>query len=149
MLFWLFVILFIFGFFIMLFCQYDFGSVARNKCYFLEWIYYNHRKIDFVGFLVSAISFIAIAFSLIIICCNKIDSVQDVASKKETYEALCYKVQSEEVRDEFGLLNKEIVDEIQEWNEEIASKQTMQDDFWIGIYIPNVYDEFERIPLKK
>ena len=148
MLFWLFVILFVFGFFIMLFSQYDFGSIARKKHYFLEWIYYNHRKIDAIGFCISLISASVILFSLLVICINNIDSVTDVASKKETYDALCYKVESEEVRDEFGLLNKEIVDEIQEWNEEIAKKQEVQDNFWVGIYFPNIYDQFEKIPLK-
>ena len=148
MLFWLFVILFQFGVFIMMFSQYDFGSVARKKNYFLEWVYYNHRKIESFGLCISIVSFFVIAGSLVIILVNGICSISDVASKKETYESLCYKVESEEVRDEFGLLNKEIVDEIQEWNEEIARKQSVQDNFWLGIYNPNVYDEFEKIPLE-
>ena len=37
--------------------------------------------------------------------------------------------------------------DIQDWNEDLAKYREIQDDFWIGIYIPNVYDQFEFIEL--
>jgi anaerobic ribonucleoside-triphosphate reductase len=48
-------------------------------------------------------------------------------------------------RDEFGFLGKEIIDEVQNWNEDIRYYKAAQDDFWVGIFHPNVYDEFETI----
>ena len=52
-------------------------------------------------------------------------------------------------RDEFGLLNKEVIDEIQSWNESIIYNQKMQNDFWVGVFCPNVYDQFETIDYEK
>ena len=40
---------------------------------------------------------------------------------------------------------QEIIDEIQEWNADVRFYQRIQDDFWLGIYFPNVYDEFTTI----
>lgn len=42
---------------------------------------------------------------------------------------------------------KELMSEIQSWNEDIAWGKTMQRNTWIGIYIPNIYDQFDFIEL--
>ena len=68
-----------------------------------------------------------------------------VEQKKEVYNAIEYKVTSNSCRDEFGLLSKEVIDEVQEWNSGIKYGQSIQDDFWWGIFYPNVYDQFEVI----
>ena len=44
---------------------------------------------------------------------------------------------------------KELVSEIQYWNSDLAYRKTIQRDFWVGIYYPNVYDQFEFIKLNK
>ena len=71
-----------------------------------------------------------------------------VARNQERYKTLVYKVETDAARDEFGLLNKEIIDEVQDWNEDLVYYQNIQDDFWLGIYYPNVFDQFEIIELK-
>lgn len=55
---------------------------------------------------------------------------------KQRYEALLFKAQEESLRDEFGLLNKEFVDEVQLWNEDIAKYKTYSNNIWIGIFYP-------------
>ena len=42
---------------------------------------------------------------------------------------------------------KELMNQIQEWNEDLAWYKANQKDFWIGIFIPNVFDQFEFINL--
>lgn len=71
----------------------------------------------------------------------------DVEGYKKKYEALSYKAQTEAIRDEFGIVNKEYIDEIEEWNVDLAKRKAKQRDFWIGIFTPNVYDQFEFIDL--
>ena len=64
---------------------------------------------------------------------------------RECYNALTYKMESTTCRDEFGFLSKEVIDEVQEWNQDVKYIQAAQDDFWVGIFHPNVFDEFETI----
>ena len=64
---------------------------------------------------------------------------------QERYEAITYKVESGACRDELGLLSKEVIDEIQDWNETIVANKRLQNDYWLGIFVPNIYDQFETI----
>lgn len=68
-----------------------------------------------------------------------------VEQYKERYNALIYKVESGACRDDFGLLSKEVIDEIQVWNENIVYGKRMQHDFWLGPFWPDIYDQFETI----
>lgn len=42
---------------------------------------------------------------------------------------------------------KQLMNQIQHWNEDLAFGKEMQRDFWIGIFIPNVFDQFQHIDL--
>ena len=86
---------------------------------------------------------------IIVFACNYIGVNAQVESNKERYNAITYKVESGACRDEFGLLNKEVIDEIQDWNEDVIYYKNIQKDFWVGIFIPNVYDQFETIDYTK
>ncbi|MBD5556418.1 MAG: hypothetical protein HDQ95_14040 [Roseburia sp.] len=68
------------------------------------------------------------------------------AAKEQQYQALVYKAQTESIRDEFGIINKEYIDEIQTWNQELAKYQSYSHNFWIGIFYPKqIYDGLEFI----
>ena len=41
--------------------------------------------------------------------------------------------------------NDYAVDDIMKWNESITINKKYQRDFWIGPYVPNVYDDFDCI----
>ncbi len=67
---------------------------------------------------------------------------------EERYKALLYKAQAEAIRDEYGIISKEYIDEVQAWNEEVAEYQACSDNFWIGIFFPKkVFEGFETIDL--
>lgn len=102
-------------------------------------------RFEDTGWFVTIVSSLALAVMLFIIVFAHATSDAYVATNEERYEALCYKAYSEYCRDEFGLLNKEVVDEIQNWNEDLVRFQSLQKDFWLGIFYPNVYDQFETI----
>ena len=122
MLFWIFVILFIIGLVIM-----------KTDC------------VEYLGELLAVIGGIAVVTSLIIITLEYTTIDSYLEANREIYKAITYKVESDACKDELGLLSKDVIDEIQEWNKDVRYYQNIQDNFWIGIFYPNVYDEFETI----
>ena len=128
MLFWLFIILFVVG--IILYKVFEFEFLG-----------------DF-GYFISIISGLAVIISLFIIIGEYTTMDSYLEKTREQYKAITYKIESDSCPDEFGLLNKEVIDEIQEWNKDVRFYQNIQDNFWLGIYYPNVFDEFETIEYK-
>ena len=125
MLFWLFIILFVVG--IILYKVFEFEFLG-----------------DF-GYFISIISGLAVIISLFLIIGEYTTMDSYLEKTREQYKAITYKIESDSCRDEFGLLNKEVIDEIQEWNKDVRFYQNIQDNFWLGIYYPNVFDEFGTI----
>lgn len=122
MLFWIFVILFIIGL-----------VITKTDC------------VEYLGELLAVIGGIAVVISLIIITLEYTTIDSCLEANREIYKAITYKVESDACKDELGLLSKDVIDEIQEWNKDVRYYQNIQDNFWIGIFYPNVYDEFETI----
>lgn len=73
------------------------------------------------------------------------EAPKDKAVLEEEYKAITYKLESENCRDEFGMLNKEIVDEIQEWNEKVITGKAEKKNALYGLLIPDIYSDFETI----
>lgn len=94
--------------------------------------------------VVSAL--ISVVLLIIILVCN-CGAKGTLAGQRERYKALMYKVETESCRDEFGIVNKDYIDEVQSWNEDLSYNKAMQRDFWVGIFIPNIYDEFKLVDL--
>lgn len=105
---------------------------------FIEWL-------NNTGLIITFISIAAVIVMFIGILGTHIAAKPFIAENQEKYNTLIYKLESENCRDEFGLLNKEIIDEIQNWNEDLAYYKSAQKDFWIGIFFPNIFDQFEFI----
>lgn len=108
-------------------------------------ILYKVFEFEFLGELVTTLSGLAVIISLFVIIGEYTTMNSYLEKSREQYKAITYKIESDACRDEFGLLNKEVIDEIQEWNKDVRFYQNIQDNFWLGIYYPNVFDEFETI----
>lgn len=70
-----------------------------------------------------------------------------VKSSEARYESLVYQYENELYDNDNDIGKKELMNQIQDWNEELAFYKEMQCDFWIGIFIPNVFDQFKYIDL--
>ena len=90
---------------------------------------------------------IAIAIMLIIICINNTGLDGDIARCNTRYDMLVYQLENDIYDNDNDLGKRELIKDIQDWNEDLASYKENQDDFWIGIFIPNIYDQFEFIEL--
>lgn len=122
---------------------------TRNENKVRKFLYQNDDTIENSGWVTVVVSGFIMAIMIIVFVSNYIGINAQVEKTKERYNAITYKVESGACRDEFGLLNKEVIDEIQDWNESITYHKNIQKDFWIGIFIPDVYDQFETIDYTK
>lgn len=122
---------------------------TRNENKLRKFLYQNDDTIKCSGWVTVVASGITMAIMVIAIVYNYIGVNAQVEKSKERYNAIIYKVESGACRDEFGLLNKKVIDEIQDWNESVTYNKNIQEDFWVGIFIPNVYDQFEIIDYAK
>lgn len=91
---------------------------------------------------ISAVWFLVAGLILLLTQTN-VTAIRQVNAEK--YKALVYKLENEACRDQFGLLNKEIIDEVQDWNTGIVYYKAMEDNFWMGIYYPDVYGDLGTI----
>jgi hypothetical protein len=102
-----------------------------------------------IGVAVTIISAIAVMVMGTCILKSQCGADAQLEEHKARHEALTYKIESDAYRDEFGLLNKYVIDEVQRWNEDLVYHKAIQDDFWVGIFYPNIYDELETIDYEK
>ena len=122
-------------------------NYKKNKLF--NFLYDNDEILKLIGGIITFISGFVIAIMLVVLPCMYIGIDARVEQLKENYKAITYKVESGACRDEFGLLNKEVIDEIQSWNKSVIYNQKMQNDFWVGIFYPDVYDQFKTIDYEK
>ena len=100
-------------------------------------------------FLVIAfLSFLVAIVMLVVIVVKNTNVDAYVAENQMRYEMLVYQYENDIYDNDNDLGKRDLMEDIQEWNEDLAYYRKAQDDFWVGIFHPNVYDQFEFIELK-
>ena len=134
MLFWLFVIALIVG----VIC-----------CAVGDWMYHNTKYdtawLQAVGGVIASIAAILIIFGIGFIIAGHAGTEAHIASSNQRYESLVYQLENDLYDNDNDLGKKELYNEIREWNEDLAYYQQIQDSFWLGIFYPNVFDQFKFI----
>lgn len=133
MLFWLFVIVMVVGI-----------SLLALDIHFL----FKNNRVSDMGISMSIIGFSAVLASIVIILFSHIGLDAKVERYNARYESLVYQYENDIYENDNDLGKKELMDDVQEWNEDVSYYKEMQYDFWLGIYYPNIYDQFEKIELK-
>ena len=113
-----------------------------------DYIGWKFEIVPFVSLGVYVISSIAALVMTIFIIMGNISIRANVPAMRVRYESLVYQYENNLYENENDVGKKELMDQIQEWNEKIANGKTYQRDFWVGIFVPNVYDEFDFIEVE-
>lgn len=130
MIFWLVVLSFVVSLGLAIYVEKRFGDYS--------WLF---LVITFLSFLVSIIM-------LVVIIVNNTNVDAYVAENQMRYEMLVYQYENDIYDNDNDLGKRDLMEDIQKWNEDLAYRRKAQDDFWVGIFYPNVHDQFEFIELK-
>ena len=98
-----------------------------------------------IGIAGILIGFTASLIMIIFIIVNNCKSYSKLIELQEKYNAINTKISTEIYTDKFDIDDKDIVDEIYEYNKDVKYGKHYQKNFWIGIFVPNIYDEIETI----
>jgi hypothetical protein len=65
------------------------------------------------------------------------------------YESLLYQYENDVYDGDDDVVGKrDLYTDIEHWNSDLAYHKRIQRDFWVGIFHPNIYDQFEFIKYK-
>ena len=131
MIFWICVILLIIGAIGM--------RINYDRCLNLEVLSFATLMVGVIGFVISCMMLIA----------NFSNASGGMKANWMRYESLVYQLENDIYDNDNDIGKRELYKKIQEWNESLAWNKEAQDNFWIGIYNPNIYDEFNFIDLEE
>ena len=133
MLFWIFVIIIIVGIVVAIMYEKSING-------FWDWEGWSYIgcgviAVGVLGTVISTFCFMATYFGL----------NGTIESNYQRYNILTYQVETGMYENDNEYGKQELVAKVQDWNEDLAFRKANQHDFWIGIYIPNIYDQYEFI----
>ena len=92
-------------------------------------------------------SFVAL-IGLVVIISFQIAPNAQIAKYEARYESLIYQYENDIYENDNDLGKRDLMEDIEEWNSDLAYRKRTQRDFWVGIFYPNIYDDFEFIELR-
>lgn len=150
MIFWVFVLLFIVSIVALFVTEKICDEHEKGKSKFNDFVYWHDEPIVYTFGAFAVISGILAIVMFICVVIAQISADGCKVEYEQTYSALIYKSQTENIRDEFGIVNKEYIDEVQAWNEGLSKCKAYSNDFWIGIFYPKkVFQDLELINLEE
>ena len=116
-------------------------AIAFFDSWDFEWV-------SMLSAIIAVIAGIAFVIMLIFVIVNNVGVEASIEANKQRYESLVYQAENNLYENDNDLGKKELVNQIQEWNEDLARGKALQNDFWVGIFYADIYDEFNFIPMK-
>ena len=103
--------------------------------------------VPFISTIMSTACIVALLVEIVVLSVNHIGVDGYIQKMNERYDMLVYQYDNDIYDNDNDLGKRELIEDIQDWNEDLASRKENQDDTWIGIFIPDIYDQFEFIEL--
>ena len=137
----------------MLFWSFIITIAVGIVCVVVDYLMYNHTGFDTewlsnCGWGLIALGTIAAFIADIIIIDSNAALDAKIAEKQQVRNSLVYQLENDIYENDNDLGKKNLYDQIQDYNSNLAYYKGVQDDFWLGIFYPDIYDQFEFIELE-
>lgn len=130
---------------------YDEATRARNNFKKTK----KYRRVENSEDIISALGVITIVLAVIILIIGTVLSFTYIFAEATRAEILAEREvlqweidQNLYINDDDVVGHKELFNEIREWNKELAYNKKCERDFWIGIFVPNIYSDIEPLVIK-
>ena len=117
--------------------------VLMLVAYFTYWEY---DELSFTSGVLGVIAALAVIIMSVFAIAVHVGAQGYAAACHERYESLVYQAEAEMYNNDNEIGKKELMNQIQSWNEDLAVGKARQRDLWVGVFYPNIYDKFEFIP---
>lgn len=97
---------------------------------------------------IGAFSFVVAVIMLIFVITNNIGPDAKIAKYQVRYDSLVYQYENDIYDNDNDLGKRDLMEDIEEWNTDLAYHKRIQRNFWVGIFYPNIYDYFDFIELR-
>ncbi len=71
-----------------------------------------------------------------------------IAKYQARYDSLVYQYENNIYDNDNDLGKRDLMEDIEAWNTDLAYRKKIQRNFWVGIFYPNIYDDFVFIELR-
>ena len=105
-----------------------------------------------LGILCAAVAILGyIAFGIMVIfaIAANVGVKGDIAANQQLYDSLVYQLENDMYDNDNDIGKLELYEKVTKWNTDLARGKVLQHDPWIGVFYPNVYDNFDFIELPK
>lgn len=108
-----------------------------------------HNSYDNIGWFVgTVISWGITAIMLIFIIVTILSAPSDIVANQQIYNSLTYQIENNLYDNDNEVGKAELVKQVTEWNTDLARGKYDQNNIWYGIFIPDIYDNSEFIPIE-
>lgn len=114
---------------------------------------YASSSVDDWCYMFYGVGFVSLVILLIMIgvcVINNATATSDNCEMLETQKALEFKLEKADIRDEFGLLNKSFVDDVETYNRKIVRYKVNSENPWLSAFYPKkMIEGCERIDYER
>lgn len=97
---------------------------------------------------ISSFNFVVAAIMLIVLIFNNVGPDAEIAKYQARYDSLVYQYENDIYDNDNDLGKRDLMEDIEAWNTDLAYHKQIQRNFWVGIFYPNIYDYFDFIELQ-
>lgn len=97
-----------------------------------------------VGLFSGAASMIMFVFIII----NNVAPDAKIAEYQAHYDSLVYQYENDIYDNDNDLGKRDLMEDIEAWNTDLAYRKKVQRNYWVGIFYPNIYDDFDFVELR-